>query len=432
VILSLAGLAGVAVVTLVEALRAGARRDDTADVHEPLAVSRFTIPVSVIVAVEDHWEMLPRTIQTLLDLTYPEFEVIVVADGLDGDVFERLTGEWGLDAKEFFYRHSIETATVGRIYRARLDSRLTLVDKAPAGRADALNCGANLARFRYLCTVPSDVRAEADALLRVMSPALRDPAGVLGVTSHVERRPDGLSARRSRDVARAAGTAAGDSMWTRITGSWQHLGSLRALMDSRLVWRKLGGEIGPHESVAVWRRDALIQLGGFSRTAADADLDMMCRLATPGPGTMTGRVVRSAEIFGRAEPATMNDVLGAVNRRQRAACEILGLGYFLVSELVTPCLQAWVVVATLAGAVAGWLPWLDVVLAIVLLSFGNAVVSGAALFLRARAPGAPEEAEMKRLLLTAPLEWVLYRPALACARAAAIGASLVRAATGRG
>lgn len=62
--------------------------------------------------------------------------------------------EWALEPKEFFYRRTLTTAPVRRIYGSARDGRLMLVDKEDGGRADALNCGLCLARFRYLASVP--------------------------------------------------------------------------------------------------------------------------------------------------------------------------------------------------------------------------------------------------------------------------------------
>ena len=146
----------------------------------------------------------------------------------------------------------------------------------------------------------------------------------------------------------------------------------------------------------------------------------------------------------RSQPLSLQGVIRQGARRQRAAAETLRvcravsgaapkarrdqrtlLAYFFTTELLVPFLQAWVVAVTVVGAATGWLSWMHAVLAIVLLSFGNAMVSGAALFLRAAAPGAPDGKELQRMILMAPLEFVLYRPALAWARIAGLGRSVV-------
>ena len=47
---------------------------------------------------------------------------------------------------------------------------------------------------------------------------------------------------------------------------------------------------------------------------------------------------------------------------------------------------------------------------------GYAVVSASALLLRGGTPGAPSGPELKRLLMRAPLELLVYRPALVLSR----------------
>lgn len=405
IVASLAYLAAMAAAALLLALRAGGRREFQADDHDALSESRFTIPVSLILRLTDRHMNASGTIGALLGLNYPEFEVIIVAESMAGPEWDALKREWRLEAREFFYRQSLPTTTVRMIYRSERDARLMVVDKLPATAADAMNCGVNLARLRYVTAVDAGVAFDADALLRAMSAPMRDPANVVGATSHVE-------------VAVA-------------TRPLQRLASIRSIMNSRLVWRSLQAGFGPRESVVVWRRDAVVQSGGFSTAAADADLDMMVRLQTSDAPGVGGQVVRTAEIFGRAEPRPFRDIVRATARRQLAALQaVAGLArspridvpallYFLMSELLTPMAQAWIVVATAAGAVSGWLDWRDFALAMVALSLGHAIVSGAALLLRGSVPyAAPGESGLRRLLVVAPFDFAIAGTLGACARTA--------------
>src|SRR5205823_5194690 len=90
--------------------------------------------------------------------------------------------------------------------------------------------------------------------------------------------------------------------------------------------------------------------------------------------------------------------------------------YFFISELLTPFAQAWVVAATAFGAASGWFGWGDLALVVLLLSFGSAAVSGAALLLRGSAAGAPDERVLAGLLLAAPVDFLIAGTAAACAR----------------
>lgn len=75
----------------VAAVENGVRRHEAASQdYEVLAASRFTIPVSVIVAAYDEETAIVSTVESLLALDYPEHEVIVVNDGSNDGTMERL------------------------------------------------------------------------------------------------------------------------------------------------------------------------------------------------------------------------------------------------------------------------------------------------------------------------------------------------------
>ncbi len=420
--LSLGYLMIVAAASVAGAIARGGRRERAVDAYEALAVSRFTIPVSVIVPVDRDGVPLARLIESLLDLNYPELEVIVVADSMSEAGMEAIRRDWSLEPKEFFYRRTLETAPIVRIYGSERDARLVLVEKTAGGRADALNCGVSVARFRYVVSMSPDVVFDRDALLRLMAPALRDPATVLAVTSYVERRAE----RTSPDGPRPSGETAHAMEWTRAADDYQRLASIRSWMASRLAWHQLRCGLPPREGVAAWRRDAVLELGGFSVNAADPELDLLVRLQTSGAKLAAGRVVRTSEVFGHADTMDVAGAAQLVSRRQRAVLEALStfrrnpgthpargtMMFVLAVELLTPAAQAAAIVLILARTIVGWAGWSAPGLVLLMLTFGYGLVSASALLLRGGTPGAPSGADLKRLLIRAPLELAVYRPAL--------------------
>jgi hypothetical protein len=441
VTLALGYLMIVAAAAVAGAIARGGRRERAVDAYEALAVSRFTIPVSIIVPVDDDRAPLSASLTAMLDLNYPELEVIVVASSLSAQALDALKSEWALEPKEFFYRRTLETATVRRIYGTDRDARLIVVEKEPGNAADALNCGANLARFRYVVSLAPEVVFDRDALLRLMAPALRDPATVLAVTSYVERRGSMVPGFQGSTVPGGHGSTvpgfqgsevpdSRDVEWVRAADDYQRLASIRSWMASRLAWHQLRCGLPPRDGVAAWRRDALLELGGFSLTAADAELDLLVRLQTSQAERAAGRVVRTSEVFGHTGTLTVGAAAGLVSRRQRAVLEALRtfgksptrhparvtMMCVLAVELLTPAAQAVVISVIIAGTLAGWASWSAPGLAILLLTFGYGLVSASALLLRGGTPGAPSGADLKRLLMRAPLELTVYRPALVWSR----------------
>lgn len=415
-----------AMVAVLMAVKTGGRREDPLEPHDALSVSRFTIPVSLVV-IGDGAERSSRlaasptaglneAIGTMLALDYPEFEVVVVVEQPDEKALDALKADWKLEPKEFFFRQTLGTAAVRRIYRSALDAKLIVVDKARAGIADALNCGVNLARFRYIAMVKPEATLDRDSLLRAMSPALRDPAHVVATVSHLE--PGGTEARTP-------------TVAPEFRALVERLRSLRSLMGSRLVWRRMTCGLSPADALVIWRRDAVLQAGGFDGDAVDPALDMMIRLQDTRHRPDAGRVVRTAEIVGRVPARRLETVMRLVGQRQHAAIQLLwrhraafGIGTlgwtalpcFAIAELVSPALGAWAILGTALGAAAGWFAWGDVAVVVLALSAGRAMVTNGALLLRGSAPEPPTGPELKRLLLAAPFELVVQAPALAWAR----------------
>jgi hypothetical protein len=187
-------------------------------------------------------------------------------------------------------------------------------------------------------------------------------------------------------------------------------------MESRLIWSEFRSGFAPRDAMVLWRRDAVLQAGGFSSSSVDPTLDMMIRLQS---NETSGCVIRNSEIFGHAEPRSVLTSTRQMSHRVVSALQALAqwndagrparlaLGYYFVSQVITPVAQAWVAGAAIVGAFVGWLPWGDVALTLILLSFGNAILSDAALLLRGSSPDAPEGTALKRLLLIAPVEFVL-------------------------
>lgn len=396
--ISLFYLVAVAGVLIARALTTGGRRDDTIERDDARSTSRFTIPVSIVVPIARGTTTLGAFVADLLALNYPEFEVILVCDAAAPTLLGELTGAWHTEARELFYRKTLPTSDVRRIYRSTTDPRLVIVDQESSeGYADAMNCGVNIARYRYVASIDPRIRMDRDALLRLMAQPLRDPGRIVGASQLVERR-----------------------------NGFACLSSIRTLMASRLVWRQRRLSLGGLDGVAVWRRDAVLKCNGFPAHAADPGLALMFAMQASGSGS---RFVRDNGIFGTTDSAATWDRARAAGMRQRGAWRSLGTMLrhrgairwstwltFAHAELFVPLAHAVLLAAITAGALVGWTSWLTVASVLVLLAFGHAAVTAAALLVRGAAPHAPTELELKRLLLLTPAEFVVVRPALALGR----------------
>ena len=265
--LLLTNLSYVALV-LVAFVENGVRRHEGASQDfDVLGESRFTIPVSVIVAAYNEETAIVSTVASLLDLDYPEFEVIAVNDGSSDRTLAQL-----VDVRARGVR-GVRAARLPDGERARDLPRsvtnLVVVDKENGGKSDALNAGLNVAKFRYVCGVDADTVFDREALLKGMRRVVEDPAD--------RRRDEPPDDRREPESVMSASPGR-RPIDRRPFMAYQHLDYLRAFFNNRLAWSRLGFMLCAVGAFQIWRRDVLEEVGGYSRTFTCEDIELTFRV----------------------------------------------------------------------------------------------------------------------------------------------------------
>ena len=102
---------------------------------------------------------------SLLDLRYPQHEVIVVNDGSTDGTLERLREAFDLTPCAKRCGRASRRRPVRAAYVSRSHPNLRVLDKENGGKSDALNAGVNAAAHLYVCAVDADAILEEDALL---------------------------------------------------------------------------------------------------------------------------------------------------------------------------------------------------------------------------------------------------------------------------
>lgn len=409
-------------------------REHRSEEYDTISASRFTIPVSVILAVYNEDPIVVPAVQSALAQDYPELEVIVVNDGSTDGTLDRLLEEFQLEPREIFYRRVLETEEVRAIYTSDAEPRLVVVDKANGGKADALNCGINFARFRYVCGVDGDTVLRRDALLRGMRLVQRDPAEVLGVTSHVS-----ITFEPERLTAEDGGRRRVDRS---LLSNFQHLDYVRSFYNSRLAWTRLGFMLCTVGAFHIWRRDLLVEMGGFSRDFTCEDIELTFRVhqrfrrerrpykilslpdnvgATEGPRHVRSLVSQRAR-WQRVIAETVWHYRGMIGNRRYGTVGLLGTPYYVVAEMIAPLFEVLAVVLLPLGIAFSLFDPLDFLLFVGVIAFFSGILTTSALLLddrSARTYGSERyrRRDLARLVLLGPADLVLYRPILIWARA---------------
>jgi poly-beta-1,6-N-acetyl-D-glucosamine synthase len=398
-------------------------QESRAEDYRTIAASRFTIPVSVVAPMRDEEVLALPVVGALLELDYPEFEVIIVSDGSTDGTLDLLRTAYELEQVERFERRVFETEEVHAVYRSRTDPRLTVIDKTSCGiKADALNAGLNYARYRYVCCVDGDTMYERDALLRSMRLVLRDPARVIGVTSQVV-----VATHPERPYRDGAGLTRSP-----LLQNFQHLEYLRSFLNDRLAWTRMGFMLCTSGAFMLYRRDVIEEVGGYSPDFSCEDIELTFRvhelfLREKRPY----RIVAMPEPVARTEgPGRLGSLISQRSRWQRVMLEttwhyrsmflnprygrfgMLGLPFLVVSEVAAPFMELLALTTLGVAAFLGLVTWADWFLILGVMSFANAGLTVAAIRLEDVATRSYRLRDLAWLALLAPLEVVAYRPPL--------------------
>jgi cellulose synthase/poly-beta-1,6-N-acetylglucosamine synthase-like glycosyltransferase len=338
--------------------------------HEETYRSQLTQPVSVLVPAHNESAGIVQSVQAMLALRYPVFEVIVIDDGSTDDTFERLNDEYDLVEVPRVIPDSVPTrGAVLSVHMPRVRPEpLVVVRKENGGKTDAVNTGINVAQYPLVCMVDADSILDPQALLSVAKPFADDPLHVVAAGGVIR-------------VANGCTVLAGRIVDVRMPRQWlpriQVVEYLRAFLLGRTGWSRVGGLLVISGAFGLFRRDVLLEIGGLDHDTIGEDAELVVRLHKHlRQRRRDYRVVFVAEPVSWSEAPSSLRVLARQRRRwHRGIAEIIGkhrgmigrpkygrigllaLPYYVIFELIAPIVElAGVVLVPLGlwlGAVNG-------------------------------------------------------------------------------
>jgi cellulose synthase/poly-beta-1,6-N-acetylglucosamine synthase-like glycosyltransferase len=242
--------------------------------YRPRAValaSRLASPplVSVIVPALNEALTIVESVRALLALDYESREIIVVNDGSSDETLAVLQDTFALVSAPPAFAQPLPTSPVRGMYRSASEPALLVVDKVNGGsKSDAVNAGFNAASGTLVLSIDADTVLEPDALTRAVIPFLEDPSTV-AVGGNIA-----ISNGCRIENGQIAAVALPRSWLARF----QIVEYMRAFLLFRLSCAAANGVVLISGAFGVFRRDAVIAVGGFDRAAIGEDMDLTVRL----------------------------------------------------------------------------------------------------------------------------------------------------------
>jgi len=227
-------------------------------------------PITIIAPAHNEEKSIRVAVRNLLELDYPQLEVVIVNDGSTDRTLTEMQEEFRLRPVRTVYIPEVNSAAVRGLYRSDVDERLVVVDKEAGGsKADAVNAGLNVATSPYVCIVDADSVLERDALLRIMVPILADPKRVVAVGGIV-RVLNGSEIERGQ-LRRVR-------LPRKSIEVIQVIEYLRAFLIGREAWGQGNMLMIISGAFGVFRTDLVRAVGGYRPRAIGEDFDLVARL----------------------------------------------------------------------------------------------------------------------------------------------------------
>ncbi|PWH85418.1 glycosyltransferase family 2 protein [Brumimicrobium oceani] len=248
------------------------RKYTTKEEEDLLLLPEIAPGISVVAPAYNEEVIIIENVRSLLNLDYPNFEIVIVNDGSKDKTLDLLIEEFDLIPIPFPYIQKVICKPVKKIYRSSNSrfSRLTVVDKVNGGtKADAMNAGINVAQYDYFINTDVDCLLARDTLTKCILPVLDSKIRVIAV---------GATLRMVNNCEVKDGEITRVKPPKAFIPTFQETEYLRSYLLAKMGWSMFNLIPNVSGGFGLFYRPLIIDAGGYDPLSHAEDMDMTLRI----------------------------------------------------------------------------------------------------------------------------------------------------------
>lgn len=233
--------------------------------------------ISIIAPAFNEEKTIIESTNSLLNLKYPDYNLIIVNDGSKDSTLNTLIKKYELVRVDYIFEYKINTMLIRGIYRNPSIPKLLVIDKENGGKADSLNAGINISSKEYFCGIDADSLLEDDALLKLAS---------LTLDEGIETPALG------GNIFPINGCSVDKGMITKVkipqnnVARFQTIEYIRSFMGGRLGWAFTNNLLIISGAFGLFRKERIIGIGGYltssgryGKDTVGEDMELVVRIS---------------------------------------------------------------------------------------------------------------------------------------------------------
>lgn len=233
--------------------------------------------ISIIAPAFNEEKTIIESTNSLLNLKYPDYNLIIVNDGSKDGTLNTLIKNYELVRIDYIFEYKINTMPIRGVYRNPSMPKLLVIDKENGGKADSLNAGINISDKEYFCGIDADSLLEDEALLKLASLTLDEGIETPALGGNIFPI-NGCSVDR--------GMITNIKIPKNNVARFQTIEYIRAFMAGRLGWAYTNSLLIISGAFGLFRKERIIGIGGYltsrgmyGKDTVGEDMELVVRIS---------------------------------------------------------------------------------------------------------------------------------------------------------